>query len=76
MSGGGYQGEVIPSENEPWRSFSGVVGGGGCQGSYPPNTSTSARIRGWWVVMVASERSYPRKQVVTLFSGVVGGGGG
>ena len=62
MSGGGYQREVIPSENEPWRLFSGVVGGGGCQGLYPPNTSTLARIQEWWVVMVASERSYLRKQ--------------
>ncbi len=57
------KGEVIPSKNEPLCSFSWVVSGGGCQGEvYPPKMSHGARFWGWWVVMVARERSTSQKR--------------
>jgi hypothetical protein len=60
-------------ENERDGSFSGIVGGSGCQGEVNlPKTSRLARFRELWVVVVAKEKSTSRKRAVALVFGGCG----
>jgi hypothetical protein len=69
-------------ENERDSSFSGLVGGSGCQGEINLlKTSCHAHSRGLWVVVVAKERLWlpgrgepPENELSRSLSGVVSSG--